>query len=908
MATENREQPKSQTAVTTPKTELASSKDLITKADGNLSVSEKEAIAIKFLDSKAYSKLSAEEKARWVNEIIDVLKRFNIEKKEIQAFCEIAIKKIKGEVTSGSELFNDLADIGRNHCATLKRTGYFPTEASDIKMVAGYFRHISKDAGQRQKYITYLNANPAEKELFTKYITDSDNLVNYFLKNNKEERVVRSVELLVTEMSTALSAQIKGSLVQEITKKNKNNSEVFGLFGKFENISPADFAAFENQTITNPGLAVEFMETWDTDSSAKKALLKDKPKLHERLEALFLKLSKKHEVHSIDKKNKQEILDRINLQASKEKMATEAIKVARNRISTKSTDLFVALREHSLINSKTDQVKSLQAEIRAIADDSALKDAAKNSPEGSENRKQIEAIYHAINTLAYKLETRSSQNKNYTSELKAKQDIVEAAITRGEIMINTFLAEKENDAMNAEKVEKGNIAMNVEKIESDIRNNDIKDINSVGFAGYIQSLYSTGKLNYEYLNRNDNIGHKKLAEIALHWGINDSLKDKSSDKQTLAQKALKDTNKHAFDLFKDILTATLKARSEAIKFDENKGYPEIAAYLKSSAHQPPFTLKEIDETLGRLNHQSILPLLIEITGKKGWSKDEILNFVSYLEHDRKGVKHNAEADLSRENLHMTDTIAKFKLHGIRFTQSERKFLQSIETQEIRKIDEKDWQKLSKILNTLAESDPKLAKKLELINKIRSTTLNLADATTIKSSKVTQEKIAVAGAQTRAEAKKRGVAPDTTGYSEIAAKNGKQVQKILDESRSTAVDAIHAADDILAQLKKPLPANEKPITDWLEKLGFGKYSMEEILRSESLRYAVLMRIGKMNEPIPTEVRAFQMKLAELVKADLARRTADATINEYHADNGVWMQSSIAQGSITASTVAANDVRV
>ncbi|MFZ4461877.1 MAG: hypothetical protein ACOYN2_05160 [Patescibacteria group bacterium] len=498
MSPEKHEQPKPQGAGTTQKVDLSSTKDLITQVDGDLSVSEKEAIAIKFLDSKAYSQLSSEEKARWVNEILFILKKFSIEKKEVQSFCEIALKKIKNEVSSGSEFFNDIADIARDHCATLKKTGYSPTETKDIKMVAGYFRHITKDAGQRQKYIAYLNANPTERALFLGYINDRDNLVNYYLKTNREEGIIHGMDSFVAELGVAMSQQIKGSIITELTRKTKNTGEVFSLFSKFENLSGPDFSAFENQVLTNPELTVEFLETWGIDSPAKKALLKEKPQLYERLEGLFLKLSKKFEIHAIDKKNKQETIDRLKFQSAKEKEAGQAISEYRIRLSTKSQALFKALSSHTLLNDKTADVVKLQQEIRAMAEEPRLRDAAKYSTIGSGNRKNAEAIYHAINTLAYKLEVKNFNTKNYESEIKAKQAIVEAALLRGEIVLNAF------------STEQGNMTMNVEKIESDIRSKDIKDINSAGFAAYIQSLHSTGKLSKHYLIQDGNIGRKKL--------------------------------------------------------------------------------------------------------------------------------------------------------------------------------------------------------------------------------------------------------------------------------------------------------------------------------------------------------------------------------------------------------------
>ncbi|MFZ4461879.1 MAG: hypothetical protein ACOYN2_05170 [Patescibacteria group bacterium] len=263
--------------------------------------------------------------------------------------------------------------------------------------------------------------------------------------------------------------------------------------------------------------------------------------------------------------------------------------------------------------------------------------------------------------------------------------------------------------------------------------------------------------------------------------------------------------------------------------------------------------------------------------------------------------------LASKNFSVHDKVSKFKLHGAKLTQNERKFLQSIENQEVQDVSEKDWAKLMKIIENIGAHDPKLMNTVELLKKIRNIEPKLADSTTIRESDTTQKKIETAGKKTHEEAKKKGIAVDTPEYSKIATKNGAEAQKILDESRPAAIKAQRAKEEILQDMEKPLADGEKPLKEWLDKLGFGKYTVEEILRNESLRYAVLMRIGKMSEPIPSEVRAFQLKLAELVKADLARRTADETINTYHTDNGSWMQASIADGSIAASSVAANDTR-
>ncbi|MFZ4461878.1 MAG: hypothetical protein ACOYN2_05165 [Patescibacteria group bacterium] len=53
-----------------------------------------------------------------------------------------------------------------------------------------------------------------------------------------------------------------------------------------------------------------------------------------------------------------------------------------------------------------------------------------------------------------------------------------------------------------------------------------------------------------------------------------------------------------------------------MKIDEAKGFPRIAAYLVSHEHRPRFTPEEAADVIKRLDKESILPLLIEITGKK----------------------------------------------------------------------------------------------------------------------------------------------------------------------------------------------------------------------------------------------------------------------------------------------------
>ncbi len=179
-------------------------------------MSDKEAVVIACFDNDKFIQLSPEQKARWVKEMVLILKNFHIEKREIQAFCDIARKQIKNELSQGSEFINDLTDkMGRSHCVTLKNTDYFPTKADDIQRVAGYFRHIYSDPDQREKYGNYLQNNPSEKEKFLKYWADADNLTRYYLKANKEPQIIDNI-----------NAFAAGLQAQKTVAKSKEKTEI----------------------------------------------------------------------------------------------------------------------------------------------------------------------------------------------------------------------------------------------------------------------------------------------------------------------------------------------------------------------------------------------------------------------------------------------------------------------------------------------------------------------------------------------------------------------------------------------------------------------------------------------------------------------------------------------------------
>jgi hypothetical protein len=490
---------------------------------------------------------------------------------------------------------NDLADFGRNRCITLDRTDYFPTSARDVQATAGYFRHISKDPDQRSKFIDYLNSNPADKEKFLRYWSDKDNLVRYFLKANREEGIIASIDRFISELGAeALKSQavFVESFPEKMMRIDKNARSFSVLFGKFENLTPANVSLLEKYLQTKPEAAVEFLMAWSADAPWKKALLKDNPKAHANVEKVFTAIADRIHKQDVNQSNKKEVLEFMKKQADSDatrakeaKIAEEIIRDYRKVLMEKSAAIFHALEIDSPINDQSQNLARLQKEVRELSMNARLTEAAKKAPDGSATRKNIEAIYHAMSVLTTNLHVRklfSGSAENYASENQSKKDIVNTALTTGEIKVNTYLGSH------------GNEAVDLAKIEKDLKNKSIKELNSTGFASYIKSLRATGKLSYRQLSQESSLGSAKLAEIALHWNVESSLKTKD-DKQTTAQKSLQQSDKAAYDMFNVILAQALKNRSEKLNFEKGGGYPQIAEYLASPKHQLRFSQQEIKE-------------------------------------------------------------------------------------------------------------------------------------------------------------------------------------------------------------------------------------------------------------------------------------------------------------------------
>jgi hypothetical protein len=74
-------------------------KKLLVQADGDTRISNKEIAVVEFLEKEIQGKIPPELQAKWVSEMMLVLGEYRTEEKEIKTFCELALKKIKGELT-----------------------------------------------------------------------------------------------------------------------------------------------------------------------------------------------------------------------------------------------------------------------------------------------------------------------------------------------------------------------------------------------------------------------------------------------------------------------------------------------------------------------------------------------------------------------------------------------------------------------------------------------------------------------------------------------------------------------------------------------------------------------------------------------------------------------------------------